>query len=104
MTGSMEPLLPRIVLLRLLLIAVPFAVWFVWRAWARRSGREMGSTPYAWLVAAGAVLVGLSLIATAVFHTDNRHDRYVPGEATASGAVTKGYFEKAPAAPADRAK
>jgi hypothetical protein len=92
----MEPPLPRIVLLRLLLIAVPFVVWFVWRAIARRTGREMGSTPYAWLFAAGAALVGLSLIGTVVFHSDNRHDRYVPGEATASGAVTKGHFEKAP--------
>jgi type VI protein secretion system component VasK len=82
--------------LRLLLIALPFAVWFIWRAIARRTGREMGSTPYAWLFAAGAALVGLSLIGTVVFHRDNRHDRYVPGEATASGQVTKGYFEKAP--------
>ena len=44
------------------------------------------------------MLVGLSLIGTAVFHRDNREDRYVPGEVTAGGAVhqTKGYFEKAP--------
>jgi membrane protein YdbS with pleckstrin-like domain len=95
MTGFMEPPLPRILLVRLVLIALPFAVWFVWRAVALRTGREMGSTPYAWLVAAGAVLVGLSLIATVVFHTDNRRERYVPGEVTPSGAVTKGYFEKA---------
>jgi len=31
------------------------------------------------LAAAGAALVGLSLIGTAVFHTDNRHEAYVPG-------------------------
>ena len=97
MTASTEPPLPRVVLLRLLLIALPFVVWFVWRAIARRTGREMGSTPYAWLFAAGAALVGLSLIGTVVFHPDNRHDRYVPAEATANGQVTKGYFEKAPA-------
>jgi type VI protein secretion system component VasK len=99
MTGFMEPPLPRVILLRLLLIAVPFVVWFVWRAWARRSGREMGSTPYAWLFAAGALLVGLSLVGTVVFHPDNRHERYVPGEVTSSGAVTAGHFEKAPRAP-----
>jgi type VI protein secretion system component VasK len=92
----MEPQLPRVVLIRLVLIALPFVVWFFWRAVARRTGREMGSTPYAWLFAAGAVLVGLSLIGTAVFHRDNREDRYVPGEVTASGTVTRGYFEKAP--------
>jgi hypothetical protein len=95
----MEPPLLRVVALRLLLIAVPFAVWFLWRAYARRSGREMGSTPYAWLVAAGAVLVGLSLAATVVFHPDNRLKHYVPGEVTASGAVTKGYFKAGPPPP-----
>jgi hypothetical protein len=95
----MEPPLLRVFLIRGSLVLLPFAVWFVWRAWARRSGHEMGSTPYAWLAAAGALLVGLSLIGTAVFHTDNRHERYVPGEVTASGAVTKGHFEPPPAAP-----
>jgi hypothetical protein len=93
----MEPPLLRVLLIRASLVLLPFAVWFVWRAVARRSGREMGSTPYAWLAATGAVLVGLSLIGTVVFHPDNRHERYIPGEVTASGAVTKGYFEKAPA-------
>lgn len=91
----MGPPLLRVAAFRLLLIALPFAIWFVWRAWAKRSGREMGSTPYAWLFAAGALLVGLSLIGTVVFHPDNRRERYVPGEVTPSGAVTKGYFEKA---------
>ena len=100
----MEPPLLEVVAWRLLLIATPFVAWFVWRAWARRSGHEMGSTPYAWLAAAGALLVGLSLIATAVFHTDNRHDRYVPGEVTASGEVTKGHFEKTSPSPASPPK
>lgn len=95
----MEPPLPRIVLLRLLLAAVPFIVWFAWSAWARRTGRPMGSTPYAWLLAAGAVLVGLSLIATVVFHPDNRRERYVPGEVRADGSVSKGYFTPAPVSP-----
>jgi hypothetical protein len=88
--------LPRVLVIRAMLLLVPFVVWFAWRWVARRSGREMGATPYAWLAAAGGVLVGLSLIATVVFHPDNRHDRYVPGEATANGKVTKGRFEKAP--------
>jgi hypothetical protein len=76
------------------LIALPFALWFLWAAWARRTGRPMGSTPWPWLFAAAALLVGLSLIATVVFHRDNRNDRYVPGEATAGGRVTEGRFEK----------
>ena len=50
----------RIVLLRGALFATPFLAWLLWRAWAERTGREMGSTPWPWLVAAGSVLVGLS--------------------------------------------
>ena len=76
-----------------MLFALPFVVWFTWAWWARRTGREMGSTPWAWLVTAAAVLVGLSLMATAIFHTDNRDDTYVPAEATPSGRVTEGHFE-----------
>ena len=97
MTACTEPPLLRVILVRLLLFAVPFVVWFVWQGVARRSGRPMGSTPYAWLVAAGAGLIGLSLVAAVVFHPDNRHKRYVPGEVTADGSVSKGYFEKTPA-------
>jgi hypothetical protein len=96
----MEPPLLRVFLIRGSLVLVPFAVWFLWRAWALRSGRQMGSTPYAWLAAAGALLVGLSLIATVAFHSDNRRERYVPGEVTAGGQVTKGHFENTPASPA----
>jgi hypothetical protein len=76
------------------LLALPFVAWFLWRAWARRTGREMGSTPWPWLFAAGAALVGISLMATAFFRTDNRGEVYVPGEVTRSGAVTEGHFEK----------
>ncbi|MFL5296588.1 MAG: hypothetical protein ACJ798_09440 [Phenylobacterium sp.] len=84
----------RVVALRAALVALPFVAWFLWGAWARRTGRAMGSTPWPWLFAAGAVLVALSLIGTVVFHRDNRNDRYVPGEATPGGAVTAGHFEK----------
>jgi type VI protein secretion system component VasK len=95
----MEPLLPEIIFWRLLLIAAPFAVWFVWGLWAKRTGRAMGSTPWAWLAAAGLVLVGLSLVATAVFHTDNRHEVYVPGHVRPDNSVSKGYYVKPPLAP-----
>lgn len=87
----------RVLLLRAVLVALPFAAWFAWRAWARRSGRAMGSTPYPWLFVAGALLVGISLLGSAIFHRDNRNDRYVPGEVTADGRVTQGRYEpKAP--------
>jgi len=84
----------RLILTRGALFAAPFVVWFLWRAWARRTGRPMGSTPWPWLFAAGAVLIGLSLMAGAIFHRDNRDEVYVPAEATASGQVTKGHFEE----------
>jgi hypothetical protein len=82
-----------LVLSRVALAAVPFLLWFLWAAWARRTGRPMGSTPWPWLIAAAGALIGLSLMATAVFHTDNRAERYVPGEVRPDGRVTEGHFE-----------
>ena len=82
----------RLLLARALLIAAPFAIWFVWREVARRTGRPMGSTPWAWLVTAAALLVGLSLMATAVFHGDNRRAAYVPAQTRPDGSVAPGRF------------
>ena len=84
----------EILALRALLVATPFVIWFIWREVARRSGREMGSTPWAWLFATGAVLMGVSLMATALFHTDNRGEVYVPGEPMADGSVSSGHFDQ----------
>lgn len=84
----------RQILIRGALAAIPFLLWFLWAAWARRTGRPMGSTPWPWLVAAGAALVGLSLMATVVLHRDNRGERYIPGETRPDGRVTEGYFER----------
>lgn len=83
----------RVLLIRAVLLALPFAVWFAWRAWARRRGRTMGATPWAWLLAVGLALVGVSLLATAAFNEDNRGKVYVPGEAMPDGSVSKGRFE-----------
>ncbi|HEV2531169.1 hypothetical protein [Phenylobacterium sp.] len=85
--------MPEALASRAILFAVPFLVWGLWWTWARRTGRPMGSTPWPWLFAAGAALVGISLMAGAIFHTDNRGEVYVPAETTASGQVTKGHFE-----------
>ncbi len=83
----------RLLLLRGALMAAPFAAWFLWRAWARRNGREPGATPWAWLFAAAGVLLALSLMATAIFHTDTRGQTYVPGEVGPDGRVTEGRYE-----------
>ena len=86
----------RLLITRAILVALPFVVWFLWRAWARRSGREMGATPWAWLFAAGALLVGVSLMVSVVFQEDNRGKRYVPAEVQPDGQVTGGRFEAVP--------
>lgn len=83
-----------ILLFRGALVATPFVIWFAWRAWAIRNGRPMGATPWAWLTAAGALLAGLSLIATVAFQHDNRGETYVPGRAQPDGTVTEGHFEQ----------
>ena len=84
----------RQIIIRGALAAIPFLLWFAWAAWARRTGRPMGSTPWPWLIAAGAALAGLSLMAGAVFHRDNRGEHYVPGEVRPDGRVTEGHFER----------
>lgn len=94
MSGSTERRLLRELAPRLVLVAAPFVAWFVWREVARRTGRPMGSTPWTWLVAVAGLLLGLSLIATAVFHGDNRGETYVPAEVTRGGHVAPGHFEK----------
>ena len=84
----------RLILARAILVAAPFVIWFLWAGWARRSGRPMGSTPWPWLVAAAGALVGLSLMATAVFHTDDHAGRYIPGEETVDGLPAKRHSER----------
>ncbi len=88
--------MPRLLLTRALLVALPFLVWFAWRAWALRTGRAMGSTPWPWLAAAGLALMGISLMATTVFHGDNRAAIYVPAQTRPDGRVVPGRFEDAP--------
>lgn len=94
MTGSTGPRLLSVLIGRAILVALPFMAWFIWREWARRTGREMGATPWVWLFAAGAVLVGVSLMATAALRKDNREAVYVPGEVGPGGRVSPGRFEK----------
>lgn len=82
----------RVWLIRGLLFAAPFVVWFVWRSAAARSGRPMGSTPWTWLVAAGASLAALSLVADALIPHGSQHGRYVPAETRPDGTIKPGYF------------
>ena len=84
----------RLLLTRALLVAAPFVFWFAWREVARRTGRPMGATPWTWLVAIAGVLLAVSLLATGLFHGDNRGETYVPAEVEAGGHVAPGHFEK----------
>jgi heme A synthase len=86
--------LPEAIATRAGLFAIPFALWFLWWAWSKYTRRPMGSTPWPWLFAAGAVLVGISLMAGVLLHRDNRGQVYVPAEATPSGKVVPGHFEE----------
>ena len=85
-------LVTRILAIRLAIFALPFAGWWIWRLFARRSGRDAGATPWAWLIGGGALLTALSLVVTAVFPAGPDTGTYVPGQVTAGGAVTEGHF------------
>jgi len=91
----MEPCLLKVVVLRLLLLAAPFAVWLVWALVARRTGRPMGGTPWTWLAIVGALLVVLSLAGAALLPPTNRGAVYVPSHTGADGEGTPGHFTAA---------
>lgn len=78
----------------LVIFAIPFVVYFVWREMARRSGREMGSTPWAWLVAAGFIFAALSMMSGAFWYRSHAGERYVPAESRPDGSVVPGHFVK----------
>jgi drug/metabolite transporter (DMT)-like permease len=78
---------------RLLLIAVPFLIWFAYRWWVKRQGRPLPSTPYVWLFLAGIGLMTGSIFATALSEPDNRDQVYVPAEQGADGRFVPGHFE-----------
>lgn len=87
----------RVMFVRLLLVAAPFAVWYAYRWWARRNGRPLPATPYAWLFLTGIALMTGSLFATALLSPDTRDQIYVPGEALPDGRVTEGRYIEPPA-------
>ncbi len=82
----------RVYLIRAALFLLPFAVWFAWREIARRTGRDLGATPWAWLVAGGALLAAASLIAGALIHPSPDTGKYIPAEVGPGGRVTPGRF------------
>jgi uncharacterized membrane protein YgdD (TMEM256/DUF423 family) len=81
----------RLVLIRLILVALPILVWLIWAEISRRRGKAMGSTPWAWLVVAGLLLFAGSFIATGLFGSRLDPDAtYVPVEIGPDGTVVPG--------------
>lgn len=83
----------RLMFFRLLLVAAPFAIWFAYRWWARRTGRTLPATPYGWLFLAGIGLMTGSLFATALLSPDTRDQIYVPAEVGADGRIPDARYE-----------
>lgn len=86
----------RIIFTRALLFALPFAVYFFWRDYSRRMGREMGDTPWGWLTGGACLLVALSLFVIVLVRPNNQSGDYRPAQAHPGGQVTPGGFPKAP--------
>jgi len=80
----------RFALFRIVLVLLPLVLWFAWAEVARRRGKPMGATPWAWLIAAGLALMIASLAATAVFTPRAQDAAYVPVEVGADGRVIPG--------------
>ena len=85
--------MPRIWITRLLLAALPFLFYLAWARFHKSRGRDIGATPWGWLIGAGALLAGLSIMATVAFQHDNTSRTYVPAQTQADGSVRPGHYE-----------
>ena len=81
----------RLWLLRAVLVALPFVVWFVWK---KLAGRTELKPPWTTLFLLGIALAGGSVVATVLSEDDNRDQVYIPAEASESGEVRPGRFEE----------
>jgi hypothetical protein len=89
----MEASLLRVWLTRLVLVVLPLAIYIAWQRWHISKGREVGATPWGWLIGAGAVLAGLSMMASVIFQPDHVGRTYLPGQTQTDGSVRPGRFE-----------
>jgi drug/metabolite transporter (DMT)-like permease len=83
----------RVMFARLLLIAIPFVVWFAYRWWVKRRGLAVPNTPYVWLFLTGVALMTGSLFLTALTSPDHREGVYVPAEALPDGRIVPERYE-----------
>ena len=82
----------RVWILRAVLIALPFAAWYLW-ARLRPARWEGRAPPYPWLFLAGIALVAASTGATVLLREDNRDAVYVPAEVQPDGSISEGRFQ-----------
>jgi len=83
----------KILLSRLVLAAIPFAVYFAWHFYIKSRGKDAPAPPWGWLIAAGAVMVGLSVILTVAVTPNNKDRHYVPAQTRPDGSITPGHYE-----------
>jgi hypothetical protein len=83
----------RLLALRLLIIGLPFLGYFLWRAFARRTGRPVGPTPWTWLIGASLGIAVVVMIAAATINSGGT-GRYVPAQTRPDGSVEPGRFEE----------
>ena len=83
----------RLLLSRLILAAIPFLVYFACRRWLISKGRAAKPPPWGWMVAAAAVLVGLSIVLRVATTPSNLGRQYIPAETQPDGSVKPGHYE-----------
>jgi hypothetical protein len=85
----------RILLVRALLFAVPFAIYGAYLLLARaRSIVPAHATPWTWLFVAGLSLVAISFVYLGLTEGESTQGLYVPPH-TVNGKVVRGHIEKA---------
>ena len=83
----------KILLSRVVLAAIPFAVYFAWHFYIKSRGRDAPAPPWGWLIAAAGVVVGLSVIVTVAVTPNNKDRHYVPAQTRPDGSITPGHYE-----------
>ena len=83
----------KLLLSRLVLAAIPFAVYFAWHFYIKSRGRDAPAPPWGWLIAAAAVVVGLSIIVTVAVTPNNKGRHYVPAQTLPDGSIRPGRYE-----------
>jgi hypothetical protein len=83
----------RILLSRLVLAAIPFAVYYAWRLYLKSRGRNAPAPPWGWLIAAAAVTVGVSILLKVAITPSNLGRTYIPAQTQPDGSIKPGRYQ-----------